>query len=75
MPQGHYDLQSTEIEERHDVRGRPYYWIGLRRRKAVPPKESDLGAVYANRIAVTPLHMNLTDTAALEKMRQSLGQR
>jgi 5'-nucleotidase len=73
-PQGRYDLQSTEIDERFDARSRPYYWIGLRRRKAVPPADSDLGAVYADRIAVTPLHMNLTDTAALEKMRQSLGQ-
>jgi 5'-nucleotidase len=74
VPQGHYDLQSTEIEERFDARNRPYYWIGLRRRKAVPPKGSDLGAVYANAIAVTPLHMNLTDHDALEKMRQTLGQ-
>ena len=75
VPQGRYDLQSTEIEERHDARSRPYYWIGLRRRKATPPKQSDLGAVYDNKISVTPLHMNLTDAEALEKMRQSLGQR
>jgi 5'/3'-nucleotidase SurE len=74
-PQGQYDLQSTEIQERHDMRSRPYYWIGMRRRKTAPPQESDLGAVYANKIAVTPLHMNLTDIAALEKMRQTLGQK
>lgn len=73
VPQGKYDLQSTEIEERHDARLRPYYWIGLRRRKAVPPGDSDLGAVYSGKIAVTPLHLNLTDWALLEKMRQSLG--
>ena len=73
-PQGRYDLQSTEIDERFDARSRPYYWIGLRRRKAVPPADSDLGAVYDGQIAVTPLHMNLTDEAALEKMRQTLGQ-
>jgi 5'-nucleotidase len=75
VPQGQYDLQSTEIEERRDARNRPYYWVGLRRRKAEPPPESDLGAVYANRIAVTPLHLNLTDVAALEKMRRSLAQK
>jgi 5'-nucleotidase len=60
--------------ERKDARSRPYYWIGLRRRKAVPPAATDLGAVYDNKIAVTPLHMNLSDTAALEKLRQTLGQ-
>jgi 5'-nucleotidase len=73
VPQGQYDLQSTEIEERRDARNRPYYWVGLRRRRAEPPSDSDLGAVYANKIAVTPLHLNLTDAAALEKMRRSLA--
>ena len=73
VPQGRYDLQSTEIEERFDARSRPYYWIGLRRRRATPPDDSDVGAVYAGKIAVTPLHMNLSDSRTLEKMRQSLG--
>ncbi|HEX2759240.1 MAG TPA: 5'/3'-nucleotidase SurE, partial [Rhizomicrobium sp.] len=73
VPQGRYDLQSTEIEERRDARLRSYYWIGLRRRKATPPKDSDLAAIYGNKISVTPLHLNLTDTSALKKMRQSLG--
>src|SRR5581483_6088299 len=75
VPQGQYDLQSTEIQERHDVRSRPYYWIGMRRRKFPPSQASDLGAVYDNKIAVTPLHMNLTDMPVLEKLRQSLGQK
>jgi 5'-nucleotidase len=69
VPQGKYDLQSTEIEERTDARQRAYYWIGLRRRKAVPPSDSDLGAVYDNFIAVTPLHLNLTEQGVLDKMR------
>jgi 5'-nucleotidase len=76
VPQGRYDMQSTEIHQRMDVRGRHYYWIGLRRRKAMPPADSDVGAVYAgNRISVTPLHMNLTDAGALEKLRQSFGKK
>jgi 5'-nucleotidase len=69
VPQGKYDLQSTEIEERTDARQRAYYWIGLRRRKAVPPSDSDLGAVYDDYIAVTPLHLNLTEQSVLENMR------
>jgi 5'-nucleotidase len=73
VPQGKYDLSSTEIEERIDARQRAYYWVGLRRRKAVPPQASDLGAVYGNRISVTPLHLNLTEHAVLESLRQSLG--
>lgn len=72
VPQGRYDLQSTEIEERMDVRSRPYYWVGLRRRKASPPDDSDVGAIYGRYIAVTPLHLNLTETAVLAAMRKSL---
>ena len=70
--QGKYDLSSTEIEERIDARQRAYYWIGLRRRKAVPPSDTDLGAVYDNFIAVTPLHLNLTEDAALRTLRAAL---
>lgn len=73
VPQGRYDLQSTEIDERRDARNRAYYWIGLRRRRASPPADSDLGAVYGNRIAVTPLHLNLTAPMVLKELRQKLG--
>jgi 5'-nucleotidase len=73
VPQGRYDLQSTEIEERRDARNRAYYWIGLRRRRASPPEGTDLGTVYSGKISVTPLHMNLTETSVLEKLGQKLG--
>jgi 5'-nucleotidase len=73
VPQGKYDLQSTEIEERTDARQRAYYWIGLRRRKAAPPSNSDVGAVYDNHIAVTPLHLNLTEPQVLESLRTALA--
>lgn len=73
VPQGTYDLQSTEIIQRTDVRQRAYYWIGLRRRKGAPAENSDLGAVHAGKISVTPLHLNLTEMAVLEKMQAALG--
>lgn len=73
VPQGKYDLQSTEIEERMDARQRAYYWIGLRRRKATPPDDTDVGAIYGNHIAVTPLHLNLTETGVLGTLRTALG--
>jgi 5'-nucleotidase len=72
VPQGKYDLQSTEIEERTDARQRAYYWIGLRRRKSTPPADSDVGAVYDNSIAVTVLHLNLTEYGALKALRKAL---
>jgi 5'-nucleotidase len=72
VPQGKYDLQSTEIEERTDARQRAYYWIGLRRRKATPPADCDVGAVYDDCIAVTPLHLNLTEWDVLKSLRGAL---
>ena len=74
VPQGHYDLLSTEIVARTDMRERPYYWIGLRHHETVPAEDSDLGAIAAGRISVTPLHLNLTEQAVLRKMRESLGE-
>jgi 5'-nucleotidase len=71
--QGKYDLQSTAIEARMDARQQPYYWIGLRRRKATPPQDTDLAAVYDNHISVTPLHLNLTEPSVLNSLRQSLS--
>jgi 5'-nucleotidase len=73
VPQGKYDLQSTEIEERIDARQRAYYWIGLRRRKATPPDDTDVGAIYGNYISVTPLHLNLTEPDVLGTLRTALG--
>jgi 5'-nucleotidase len=73
VPQGKYDLQSTEIEERIDARQRAYYWIGLRRRKATPPSDSDVGAVYDGHIAVTPPHLNLTEPQVLQTLRAALN--
>src|SRR5580698_4306870 len=73
VPQGRYDLQSTEIEERRDARNRAYYWIGLRRRRAQPPEATDLGAVYGGKISVTPLHLNLTAPEILKELRQKLA--
>lgn len=74
VPQGQYDLKSTKIEARVDVRARAYYWIGLRRRRAKPADNSDLGAVYANKIAITPLHLNLTEYSVLDKLQRALSQ-
>lgn len=73
VPQGTYDLQSTEIIQRTDVRQRPYYWIGLRRRKGAPAEDSDLGAIHAGKISVTPLHLNLTEMAVMKKIKAALG--
>ena len=54
------------IEERHDGRGLPYYWLRYGRGKDVPAENSDVAALAKNFISVTPLQLDLTahDTLA-----------
>jgi 5'-nucleotidase len=60
------------LDERVDARGRPYYWFGFKREAGEAPAGTDLRAVFDKQISVTPLHMNLTQTAAMEALRAAL---
>ena len=55
--------------ERHDPRGRPYYWIGGNQYEFQDIKNSDCNAITANKISVTPLKVNLTDNAFMRKLK------
>ncbi len=44
----------------HDPRGRPYYWIGGESPTGVPDEGTDLGALVAGYVSVTPVHLDLT---------------
>jgi 5'-nucleotidase len=66
--QGKRDQSLTNILERVDGRGVPYFWLGFSRFLSNPPEGTDLRAIYDGRISVTPLHLNLTE----ERARQVL---
>ncbi len=60
---------SIAVVEATDPVGRPYLWIGdFTSDDAVDP-DTDLGAVRAGAIAVTPLHLDLTQMPTLRRMR------
>ena len=48
------------IEERHDGRGLPYYWLRYGRGKDQPAENSDVAALRKNYISITPLQLDLT---------------
>ncbi len=50
----------------------PYFWIGFRRERTSAKPGTDLGALAANKISVTPLHLNLTETEVLETLKQQM---
>lgn len=66
--QGKRDQSLANIERRIDARGNPYYWLGFKRVLSNPPEGSDLRAIYDGRISVTPLHLNLTEERARQKL-------
>jgi 5'-nucleotidase len=70
--QGLRDPDLFRIIDRLDARGRAYYWIGVERRRAKPPKETDLWAVRSNQISVTPLCLDYTDPETREKLADVL---
>ena len=62
------------VEKRSDGRGLPYYWLGFRERLADFDGDSDLEAVKANCVSVTPLKLDLTDHAVRDRIEKALGQ-
>ena len=61
--QGRRDSQLMQIEERRDGRGIPYYWLKFTRGGFEPEFGSDIEALAANKVSITPLSLNLTDEA------------
>jgi 5'-nucleotidase len=51
---------ATTVTDRHDPRGRPYYWIGEGLDEWLPNGGSDHEAIRAGFVSVTPLHTDLT---------------
>jgi len=70
--QGKRDQNLLLVDERMDLRGVGYYWLGFKRERGNPPVGTDLRAVFDKRISVTPLHMNLTQIEAMEALRLAL---
>jgi 5'-nucleotidase len=55
----------TSVGERHDPKGRPYYWLEEGHTEWLPHDRSDYQAVRNGYISVTPLHPDLTAHHAL----------
>ncbi len=55
----------TSVAERHDPKGRPYYWIEEGQNEWQPHDRSDYQAVRDGYVSVTPLHPDLTAHDAL----------
>ncbi|MSO64615.1 MAG: 5'/3'-nucleotidase SurE [Alphaproteobacteria bacterium] len=73
--QGQRDAGDIIIIDREDPRGAPYYWLGFRRQVEHPVARTDLAAVRAGAISVTPLRMEFTDRPSLIRLARAVGRR
>lgn len=71
--QGFRDFHIRHAEQRTDLRGRDYYWVGFRQERSSPPEGTDLRALYDGRISVTPLHIDLTHQPTVHALKGALG--
>ena len=72
--QGKRPQELLRIDPRHDGRGNPYYWIAYERAPMhVQSDGTDLSALADNRIAVTPLRLNMTDEPFMTRLAEILG--
>lgn len=53
-------IYRDELVVRADPRGRPYYWIGGDAPDGKPEEGTDIGALYAGYVSVTPIDLDLT---------------
>jgi 5'-nucleotidase len=65
--QGKRDANLIRVEQRRDGRAIPYYWLMFQKPVYTPPDGSDLEALAAGKVSITPLKLDLTDVAVRDR--------
>jgi 5'-nucleotidase len=71
--QGRRDTELLRIEERRDGRGNPYYWLMFKRGTFTPEAGTDIEAIAAKKISLTPLRLDLTDEATRSRYAKAFA--
>ena len=70
--QGKY-VHGLSVEERRDGRGLPYYWLRFGKQMETPVAGTDIHALAARKISVTPLKLDLTAHETREKLSSAFS--
>jgi len=72
--QGKRNLGFLKVDQRRDGRGNPYFWIGFERAAMLdtPVEGTDLEALAARFVSVTPLRLDRTDEVFSEELAELL---
>jgi 5'-nucleotidase len=71
--QGSRAQHEIYTDDRDDGRGKSYHWVRFRRDAGDAPADTDLGAMAARQISVTPIRADFTDTASLGPLTDALA--
>jgi 5'-nucleotidase len=71
--QGQRNQELLRIDERHDGRAKPYYWIAFARGKITPAEGTDLHALADRKISITPIKLDLTDNPTVTELARAFG--
>ncbi|NNU17326.1 5'/3'-nucleotidase SurE [Parvularcula sp. ZS-1/3] len=69
--QGSRDNLELFVEERMDMRQRRYYWFGFSGKPGQPKEGTDIHALWNKKVSVTPLHLQLTDDATIDSLKDA----
>lgn len=62
-------VYEDQLIEREDPRGRKYYWMGGLQVTNHPEEGTDVAAIEAGYVSITPIHLDLTNHHLLETLR------
>jgi len=66
-------LWKNAIQETLDPWGRQHYWIGGGTPHLDPDEDTDVSAINAGYISVTPIHLDLTNHAGIQYLKKKCG--
>jgi len=70
--QGRRSIRAIDLDARTDLRGKPYYWLGFDRAGGQQEPDSDIAALRAKAVSVTPLRFDRTDDEARHLLAERL---
>jgi 5'-nucleotidase len=73
--QGRRNAELMRVEERRDGRGFPYFWLMFQRGAYEQAEGTDLAALTAKKISITPLRLDLTDHDSRLRLGKAFAKR
>ena len=65
-------MHGLAIEDRIDGVGRPYYWLKFEETTHEVCDSTDISALEFGKISITPVRIDMTDHAMMQKLEQAL---